>query len=82
MVWFSLTRTPAEYTAGDIIRAIEGSLSPVACLDDQPNLCPRCGECRTLCFWEGLAGVINRYMDSVTLEDLREQVVSSEDYQI
>ena len=67
---YQLTRTPAQYTAGEIIRAIEGSLVPVPCLEDSPNLCPRCEGCRTLRFWEGLENVMDRYMDSVTLADL------------
>ncbi len=67
---YHLTRKPEEYTAGEIIRAIEGSLVPVPCLEDSPNLCPRCEGCRTLRFWEGLENVMDRYMDSVTLADL------------
>lgn len=31
---YHLTRKPEEYTAGEIIRAIEGSLVPVPCLED------------------------------------------------
>lgn len=67
---YRLTRRPEQYTAGEIIRAIEGSLVPVPCLEDSPNLCPRCEGCRTLHFWAGLEDVMNRYIDSVTLADL------------
>lgn len=62
---------PAEaYTVGDILRAIEGNLAPIACLETQENTCERQGVCPTLPFWQGLHEVINRYVDSVTLQDL------------
>ena len=67
---YKLTRQPSEYTAGDIIRAIEGNLAPVACLEHAPNSCARAGHCATLKFWEGLHHTINGYLDSTTLEQL------------
>ena len=35
---YRLSRTP-EYTMGSILRLTEGSLAPIACLEDEPNLC-------------------------------------------
>ena len=67
---YRLTRPAAEYTAGEILRAVEGSLVPVACLEDELNRCCRCNECKTLPFWQEFARVIDHYVDSVTLEDL------------
>ncbi len=72
---YRLTRKPSEYTAGDILRLIEGPLSSVACLETLPNDCPRQNTCSTLKFWEGLNKVINEYVDSITLEDLVSQNV-------
>ena len=65
-----LSKDPSSYTAGDILRSVEGALSPVACVQDDPVQCPRAGDCRTLPFWRGLEKVINDYADSVTLADL------------
>lgn len=70
---YRLMRPPEEYTAGEIIRAIEGSTVPVPCLEDETNQCPRCTGCRTLPFWQGLAQVMYQYMDSVTLADIARQ---------
>lgn len=70
---YRLARRPEEYTAGEIIRSIEGSTMPVPCMEDDPNLCPRCDSCRTLRFWQGLEDVMRQYMDSVTLADLVRQ---------
>ncbi|MGN1267455.1 MAG: RrF2 family transcriptional regulator [Dorea sp.] len=67
---YMLARNPEEYTAGEIIRTVEGSLAPIQCLEDNPNRCKRQNECTTLAFWEGLYKVVNEYVDSVTLEDL------------
>ena len=67
---YQLSRPPAEYTVGDILRITEGSLAPVACLEHEPIECGRAADCITLDFWRGLYKVINDYVDSVTLEDL------------
>lgn len=75
---YRLTRPASDYSAGEILRAVEGSLAPVACLEDEPNCCPRCDDCKTLPFWKGLAAVINGYVDSVTLEDLQHEVPFSD----
>ena len=55
---YRLTRKPCEYTAGEILRAMEGSLAPIPCLDGEENLCPNSGSCFTLPFWSGLGKVI------------------------
>lgn len=70
---YRLARTPDQYTVGEILRMTEGSLAPVACLEQTPNQCQRCGECATLSVWEGLERVINEYLDGITLQDILEQ---------
>jgi len=67
---YKLARRPDQYTVGDILRLTEGSLAPVACLDQNPVGCPRAGECITLPIWQGLHRVINEYLDSITLQDI------------
>ena len=70
---YRLARAPKDYTVGEILRLTEGGLAPVACLEQHPNACPRCGECATLSMWEGLERVIRNYLDGITLQDLLEQ---------
>ena len=70
---YQLTKAPSEYTVGSILRVTEGSLAPVACLEQEENQCPRAGECLTLSFWQGLYRVVNEYVDRFTLCDLLEQ---------
>lgn len=67
---YMLARKPEEYTAGEILRAAEGSLSPVSCIEDTPNNCEHYEQCRTVKFWEGLWEVITEYTDKFTLRDL------------
>ena len=65
-----LAKHPSEYTVGMILRLTEGSLSPVACLDDEVNQCTRQAQCATLELWKKLDKAISDVVDNVTLEDL------------
>ena len=68
---YRLSREPAEYTVGRILRLTEtGGLAPVTCLEDDQPCCPRCTECVTLPLWQGLEKVVGEYLDSYTLQDL------------
>lgn len=67
---YKLSRPANEYTVGDILRASEGSLAPISCVEDSPNRCTQKNCCPTLSFWEGLNNTINEYIDSKTLLDL------------
>ncbi len=79
---YRLAKSPEKLTAGDILRATEGNLAPVACLDGDEIDCPRSEHCPTLPLWQGLSKVINEYLDSVTLQDLIEMQMSADDYVI
>ena len=67
---YLLAKEPSQSTTGDILRAGEGNLAPVACLASDEIECPRADLCITLPFWRGLDDAITAYIDSVTLEDL------------
>ena len=67
---YRLCKSPDQFTAGQILRLMEGSLAPVACLEAGSSPCDRAGECRTLSLWAGLNDVINKYLDQYTLADL------------
>lgn len=68
---YRLTRKPENYTLGEILRLTEGSLAPVACLECGATPCDRAAECRTLPVWTELDRIVNQYLDSVTVADLR-----------
>ncbi|MCH1984391.1 Rrf2 family transcriptional regulator [Ruminococcus sp. OA3] len=69
---YQLVRRPEEYSVGAILRQTEGSLCPVACLEDEQNQCPRQGECVTLRIWNELDAAIKSVVDKYTLADLME----------
>jgi Rrf2 family protein len=66
-----LARAPKDYVVGDILRVMEGNLSPVECAAKENGVeCPLSDNCVTLGFWQGLDKVVNDYVDKFTLEDL------------
>lgn len=69
---YLLARPAGEYTAGMILRLTEGSLAPVACLDNQGTAaaCSRADDCAALILWKRLNTAINEVVDQVTLQDL------------
>jgi len=79
---YRLTRQPEQYTVGEILRLMEGSLSPVACLEQEPMQCPRAAQCRTLPMWKGLYQIVNEYFDGITLSDLMDNGTDGDDYVI
>lgn len=70
---YRLAKKPREYTAGQILKLTEGSLAPVACLENETNQCTRAENCITLPMWQKLDRLINEYLESVTIEDLIHQ---------
>ena len=67
---YYLTKDPSEYTVGQILRLTEGSLAPVACMEDEANQCARSGCCATLSVWKKLDEAIHGVVDTITLADL------------
>ena len=67
---YRMIKTPSECTVYEILEAVEGSMHPVACLDQSPNACERCTGCDTLFIWEGLDKVVQDYLCSMTLQDV------------
>ena len=70
---YSLAKDTKDITVGDVLRATEGSLAPVACLECEPNDCPRAESCATLYVWKGLYASIRDYLDGITLADILKQ---------
>ena len=75
-------RRTEAYTVGSILRLSEGSLAPVACLEQNPVECRRMAECRTLPMWRKLNTMINDYFDGITLADLVNTSQPGNDYVI
>ncbi len=69
---YRLPKAPEEYTIGAILKLTEGNLAPVACLGTGAQTCDRADACISLPLWQKLDGVIDNYLESVTLADLVE----------
>lgn len=68
---YVLTKRPEEYTVGMILRLTEGSLAPVACVEDDGS-CDKICDCTTLLVWKKINDAVNDVVDHITLADLRD----------
>ena len=66
---YVLNRPPSEITAGEVVRAVEGPLGPVHCVDD-PSSCEKVGRCATHNLWGKAAAVLNDLLDRYTIAGL------------
>ena len=69
---YQLNRPLEEYTVGMILRTIEGSLSPVACVESGEEFCNRINECVTVEVYRRIDEAIDNVVDHFTLRDLVE----------
>lgn len=81
---YRLTKDPKEYTVGMILRLIEGSLAPVACVVEEDKDCSRYGACATYFVYEKINEAVNDVVDHITLQDLVDRHMSlvGNDYSI
>jgi Rrf2 family protein len=68
----SLARPPQEIRLSEVVDLLEGSISPVECIQS-PNVCNRSGYCATRDIWAELAEAMNGVLDATTLADLVER---------
>lgn len=67
---YVLVKKPKDYTVGMILRLTEGSLAPVACIEDKEMTCERMQNCVTIKVWEKINDAVNNVVDNITLQDL------------
>jgi Rrf2 family protein len=67
---YLLGKKPEKITVGDVLRAVEGSLEPVDCLNSR--ICPIQKQCRSQHTWRELYREISSCVDSISLQDLAE----------
>ena len=66
---YRLKHSPEEYTILDILTVSEGSLAPVACVEESFP-CDNKAECKTHRLWTELDGVITDFLSTKTLADI------------
>ena len=67
---YKLCRKPDEYTIGEVLNLMEGTLSCVSCLADANYDCPRRGNCRTLPMWTEFDKLVHDFFYGKKLSDL------------
>jgi len=69
---YTLARKPKDITVGDIVRVLDGDITPVHCTSDKPlnRSCKMINRCVTKTVWKRLKDAIDGLFDSVTLKDL------------
>lgn len=79
---YTLSRPAKDITVGDVLRTMEGSLSPVDCVDDDGANCEMAASCVTKDVWCKIKEAIDDVVDHITLSDLAEKYKSknSPDY--
>ncbi len=71
----SLARPPQEITVGEIIMALEGSLAPLECVQEQ-ECCSRSVNCVQRDIWMQVNEATRKVLDSTTISDLLERQVA------
>ena len=70
---YRLCRKPEEYSVGEILELMEGSLASVACLAGDTIGCEQAAGCRTLPMWEEYDRMTHDFFYGKKLSDLLTQ---------
>ncbi len=73
---YELVRLAKDITVGDVLRALEGPIAPVLCVENEQ--CDREKHCITRWFWQDLKEVIDTFLDATTLQDLADRALSGD----
>ena len=68
----ALIREPREVKLSEVMEALEGSLAPIACVDD-PESCTKSGGCVQRDVWEQVRDATRAILENVTIGDLAEK---------
>ncbi len=68
----ALIREPGEVKLSEVMEALEGSLAPIACVDD-PESCTKSGGCVQRGVWEQVRDATRAILENVTIGDLAEK---------
>lgn len=69
---YVLARTPATIQVAEVVRVLEGALSPAECVEDH-GVCQRTDECVALTLWEQVNKAIEQVLGNISLADLLRQ---------
>lgn len=67
---YTLMRAPEDITVGEVLRVLEGSLTPVDCAEKLDLNCPLAATCVTVEVWRQIKTAVDNVVDNITLADL------------
>ena len=67
---YRLCREPEQYSVGEILELMEGSMAAGACLDKGADPCPRAENCETLSLWAEYDRMTKDFFYSKKISDL------------
>ncbi len=67
---YRLRRSPDQYTVGEILELMEGTLSATACSSSGGGECPRAQDCQTLPLWTEFDTIVHDFFYGKKLSDL------------
>lgn len=71
---YALSRSPQSLFVGEIIRVLDGPITPVDCVSEKGNepdcRCGKTDECLARNLWLKLRDHINQLLDGITLQDM------------
>ena len=69
---YILAKDPKDITVGDIVRILDGEITPSHCAADKPSRknCKMIDKCVTKIVWQKLKHAVDGVLDGVTLNDL------------
>ena len=68
ILWLS----PEEYTVGQILKTVEGSMAPTDCVGENGTPCENRSTCVSYRLWEKLDTAMNDVLEGITLADMLE----------
>ena len=66
---YRLARQPEDYSVGEILRIVEGSLAPVSCLDCATP-CDKIDSCLTIGLYKKIQDAVDGVVDHTSLADI------------
>ncbi len=71
---YALARPPAQVSVGDVLRALDGALVPIPCLENAGGAhCVRARQCATRPVWALVHARLAETLDTLTLADVCQQ---------
>jgi Rrf2 family protein len=67
---YLLARGPAEIKLGEVVRAVDGPIEPIACLGRKYDGCREIDRCVLRNVWVQVAQATSKIIDNLTFEDL------------